>query len=376
MGWLFNRNKKLIDEDIGQTEEALREISAKNMALEIVVSFVANAFSKTTFKFKGENAQDRLYFLNNSPNINQSGQSFLQEFAETLIHNGEAVIFEKDDQFFVADSFYREENITGDIFKGITKGDWSSPTDLRRDEVLYFKYKNKRLESFVHNLWSEYGSILSRLLANQKTANQIRATFELNTKKNAIEDKETRIAIKKFVSSIASKIRKDDVVVIPTSPDNKYSEVSSSGSGSSKKGISYLDQVDSLKKMYVDDVSSILNIPRGLILGDKADNDKNYNLFIETVVEYFQNLFVSELNKTLTPEEYQKGMKYSANSVRYRDIFELATNFDKLISSGAFNRNELREESGYDPIEGGDQFLITKNYMTFTERNEEGNVGT
>lgn len=92
MGWLFNRNKKLIDEDIGQTEEALREISAKNMALEIVVSFVANAFSKTTFKFKGENAQQRLYFLNNSPNINQSGQSFLQEFAETLIHNGEAVM--------------------------------------------------------------------------------------------------------------------------------------------------------------------------------------------------------------------------------------------------------------------------------------------
>lgn len=82
------------------------------------------------------------------------------------------------------------------------------------------------------------------------------------------------------------------------------------------------------------------------------------------------------MNKTLTPEEYQKGMKYSANSVRYRDIFELATNFDKLISSGAFNRNELREESGYDPIEGGDQFLITKNYMTFTERNEEDNVGT
>ena len=211
---------------------------------------------------------------------------------------------------------------------------------------------------------------------NQKTANQIRATFELKTKKNAIDDKETQLAIKKFVGSIVSKIKKEDVVVIPTSPDNKYSEVSSSGSGSSKKGISYLDQVDSLKKMYVDDVSSIINIPRGLILGDKADNDKNYNLFIETVVEYFQNLFVSELNKTLTPEEYQKGMKYSANSVRYRDIFELATNFDKLISSGAFNRNELREESGYDPIEGGDQFLITKNYMTFTERNEEDNVGT
>ena len=374
MGWLSSKKKTLFDVDIGETENGLREISAKNMALEIVVSFVANAFSKTTFKFKGDNSLGRLYFLNNSPNVNQSAQSFLQEFAEQLLLNGEALIFEKEDQFFVAESFYREEHISGDVFKRITKGDWASNTDLKRDDVLYFKYKNNRLESFVRNLWSEYGTILSRLLANQKTANQIRATFEMNAKKNAIEDKETRIAIKKFVESIVSKIRKEDVVVIPTSEDHKYDEIGSNSSGK-KNATSYLEQIESTKRMYVDDISSLLNIPRGLILGDKADNDKNYNLFIETVVEYFQNLFVAELNKSLSPKEYEEGMKYSANSVRYRDIFELATNFDKLISSGAFNRNELREEAGYDPVEGGDQFLITKNYMSLTERNEE-NVGT
>ena len=45
------------------------------------------------------------------------------------------------------------------------------------------------------------------------------------------------------------------------------------------------------------------------------------------------------------------------------DKFALAENIDKLISSGAMTRNEVRLELGLEAVPGGDTFLITKNYQ-------------
>ncbi|XHB95504.1 hypothetical protein AAFF39_00485 [Lactococcus garvieae] len=166
-----------------------------------------------------------------------------------------------------------------------------------------------------------------------------------------------------------TKIKEEAAVLIPTSATNKYHEESATTSKSGGK--SYVDQIDKIKTMYIDDVSDLIGVPRGLILGDKADNEKNYNLFVETVIESLQGTIIGELNKMLTPKEFKEGLKYSASSVRYRDIFDLSTKFDKLISSGAFTRNELRVETGYEPIPGGDEFLITKNYEKYGERSKE-----
>lgn len=370
MGWF---NRKQANESLEAVDIAgeIEELSIKNMALDIVVSYVSNVFSKTRFDFKGENIEDRLYILNNSPNINQSAQTFLKKISDALLREGEALVFQKDNQFFLADSFYREEHITGDIFKSIMVGQWQSPKDLKREDVLYFSYKNQRLENFSNDLWKEYGNILGRLVANQKIANQVRATFEMPGK-NKVDDDEAEEKKKTFLKALEEKIRTAVVALIPVSNTFKYEE---QNAVASKNSPSYVEDIKKVKDMYINDVSDLIGVPRGLILGDKADNEKNYNLFIETVIETLQQIVVSELNKSLTPQEYVKGMKYSAKSVRYRDIFALATNIDKLISSGSFNRNEVRRELEYDPIPDGDKFLITKNYTTSAERNDE-NVGT
>lgn len=368
MAWF---NKKKIVMEIAQE---VKVISSKSLALEIVVSYVSDVFSKTKFKFTGKNAESRLYFLNNSPNINQSAQSFLKQLAENMILNGEALVFDKDDQFIVADSFYREEHITGDMFKNITVGQWTSPADLKREDVLYLRYKNSPLESFVNELWGEYGKILSRLIANQKIANQVRATIELNDS-NFIQDKEAQSKLKEFTNKIANSIRKDDVVFIPKTKNGSYDEVSAGQKGTART-VSFIDQIDATKKLYVKDIAGLIGFSSDLIFGEKSDNQKNYDLFIETVIEHLQNIFVGELNKTLDQKEFGSGMKYSAKSVKYRDIFELATSFDKLISSGSFNRNELRAEVDYDPIPDGEKFLITKNYMEYAEGGVKEDVGT
>ena len=66
--------------------------------------------------------------------------------------------------------------------------------------------------------------------------------------------------------------------------------------------------------------------------------------------------------KTLTQADVQKGMSVKVIGLARNDIFALATSVDKLISSGAFTRNEIRNELNYPSVDGGDEFIITKNY--------------
>ncbi|XHB95505.1 hypothetical protein AAFF39_00490 [Lactococcus garvieae] len=71
----------------------------------------------------------------------------------------------------------------------MTVGEWTSKQDFRREDVMYLKYKNQSLNSYTNDLFVEYGNVLGTLIANQKVANQVRATFEMPNM-NAIEDEE------------------------------------------------------------------------------------------------------------------------------------------------------------------------------------------
>ncbi|SUM33766.1 phage protein [Staphylococcus gallinarum] len=50
---------------------------------------------------------------------------------------------------------------------------------------------------------------------------------------------------------------------------------------------------------------------------------------------------------------------------------------DKLIVSGSFNRDEIRELTGYEPIgsEEMQKFIITKNYQTVDEETTDNEGG-
>jgi hypothetical protein len=52
--------------------------------------------------------------------------------------------------------------------------------------------------------------------------------------------------------------------------------------------------------------------------------------------------------------------------VTEKDPLDVAEAVDKLVASGAFNRNEVREMVGYEKSDNPalDEFVITKNYQS------------
>ncbi|WP_306299844.1 hypothetical protein [Streptococcus sp. B01] len=74
--------------------------------------------------------------------------------------------------------------------------------------------------------------------------------------------------------------------------------------------------------------------------------------------------------KIIGKSKFKFGHEWQVVGIDRRDLFDLATNIDKLISSGSFNVNEIRAELGYEAIAGGDRYYMTKNYQELNEKGE------
>src|SRR5699024_76819 len=99
---------------------------------------------------------------------------------------------------------------------------------------------------------------------------------------------------------------------------------------------------------------------------------KNYMFF--TVSPLLKKIKDEADVKFFTKNEWIDGQCIEIRKPSYRDLFDLATAVDKLISSGAFNGNEIRSELGYEMTdeEIHSTYVITKNYQSSGEALEGG----
>lgn len=385
LDYIFNRGKQRLSYDFDDIFKDVQQNSMKSIALETCANYIARTFSKSSFVLFCDETKKREiwdYRINHKANPNQTAAEFWSEFVKSLIKNGEALAYINNRQeMFVVDSYVQKHSLTGDVFDISTIQNVPVSITAHYDEVLFIRVENDNLEAFINDLWNDYGSVLGRLFQNQKTANQLRFHMELprdkirerardlaNQASDKSEDTKESVSEKKesFLATITKKLENDSVVPILLPKDAKYEEYRSQTSIK----VSYVEDIAKMKQQYINDVADILGIPNGLIHGDLADNQKNYDTYIATVIEPLAQKIVSAMNYIIfNRSELQKGNKVQMVGFKNYDLFSLSSNIDKLVSSGSFTRNEIRRELGYDPVEGGDVFLLTKNYM------ELGSIG-
>lgn len=80
--------------------------------------------------------------------------------------------------------------------------------------------------------------------------------------------------------------------------------------------------------------------------------------------------------KIITKKEYKNGERIKVSKVLPVSILENATQIDKIVSSGTFLRDEVREVTDYDPLPNGEgqQLIMTKNYEKVTKGGENENA--
>lgn len=369
----------LLDVILGRKEQssyefvmasATAQATMKNIALETCVNYIARTFAKATFIKKDRNQKSVFdedhYLLNTRPNPNQTAAEFWTQAVSNLVRDGELLIVAYQNGLFIADDFVKNEHLTSDNYSGVSIRSEHLARVFTSNEVVYLKNENQALDSFFDSLWSDYAKMMGASLGAQLRNGQIRALWSVPISKL---DEEERKKQKQLRENIVSEIKNSPVVLIPKKHEKDYEEVSTKQATGK---VSNIEDIAKTKKFYIDDVANILGIPNGLIYGDFADNQKNYEIFMETVIEPIASKLIDGLNHIVyTASEIVAGYTIKMLGVRRRDMFDLSNSIDKLIASGTVSRNEVREELGRSEIAGGDKYYITKNYQEVGKGGEE-----
>ena len=369
MGFLdavFKRNLELRDMlDLDLANDPANRSYLKRMAIETVINFISRTFSQSEFWVKDDQElkQDKLYYkLNVRPNTDSSATDFWHKVIYKLVYDNEVLIIKSDsDDLLIADDFYREEfAVYEDVFKDIIVKDFKFERSFRMNEVIYLNYNNDKLQRFVESLFADYGELFGRMMDTQLRKNQIRGIVSVDSGGGNIDNKKmTRL--QKYIDKIYSQFKNNGVALVPQVPGFEYKELSKDSTTGNDNGGENLQKV---KRMIIDDVAKIVGIPSNLIHGDVADLSNAMSAYIDFCINPLISKIEDELNsKFFTESEFLSGKRIKVVGINTVDPIKNAEKVDKLISSSAAKQNEVREMLGLAPVEGGDRFILTKNYQ-------------
>lgn len=229
INYIFNRGKQRVSYDFDGLFENIQQNAMKSIALETCANYIARTFSKSSFLFDGDaksKAEHWGYRFNNLANPNQTATEFWSSFIKKLIQNGEALAYvNSNHEMFVADSYVRNHQMTGDTFNITVIQNIPVNIDASREEVLFVEVENDDLKAFVNDLWEDYGTVLGKLLQSQKTANQLR--FHMEIPRDSVRERARELANRSeatsddktskkdnFVTAVKKKLENDSVVPI------------------------------------------------------------------------------------------------------------------------------------------------------------------
>ncbi|EOW1981609.1 phage portal protein [Enterococcus faecium] len=360
---IFKKNSEIeLSYDFDTLIDEYNALYLKHLAIDTCAEFIARIFSRSEFRIR-KNGQpitnEWTYLLNVRPNLDQSASSFWQQVVYKLITENEVlIVLSDDDQLLIAESYVRKEYaLYDDVFESVWMKGYEFKRKFPMSEVIFLQYNNNDLNRYVRGLYEDYASLYNRMVEVAMRNHQIRAT--VGGKEGRGFDDKLQKKAQSYIDKLYEKFRKDSVAIIPMQQGLEYNELTNTVGETNQS----IDELKKLKRQFVDEVADILGIPSTILHGELADLESAQTVLNKYCVKSLNKKIEDELNaKTISKAEYVAGMEVKVVGVDKKDIFDLADAVDKLISSGGFNRNEIREEVDYESIEGGDEFYITKNY--------------
>lgn len=360
---LFKREVPEVGFEFEDLERMFGNLQLKSLAIDKSAEFIARIFAKSVFKYQ-ENGKvkssDWDYLLNVRPNKNESASDFWQKVVYRLITKNEVLIFlTTDDQLLVADSYTRTKYaVYDDVFEYVTCRGFTFEKRFRMSEVIFLQYNNNRLQDYISDLFADYEKLHTRLVEALARNNQIRGT--LKTKNNGSFDKEMLAKLQSYAEILFKSFNTKTIAIVPAQDGMEYTEHTNT-TGTSNISV---DELKKFRRQFDDEVADILGIPTALSHGDMANLENSQKMFNSYCYQSLVKKMSDGLNFALVSRrKYERNNLFVIIGEGQKDKFALAENIDKLISSGAMTRNEVRSELGLESVPGGDKFLITKNYQ-------------
>lgn len=369
----FKKDEKKIKLSEAVLIETSERIYLKRLALNVCINYVARTIANSEFRvmYDKKIKKETLYYkLNVRPNTDQSASDFWQTMIYKLIYDNEVLVIKTDtDDLVIADSFQRNQRaLYDDTFTDVIIKDYTFKRSFLMEEVFYLSYTNERLESFIDDLYKDYGKLFGQMMEHSMRHNQFRGVFKFNDGGNLTEESFERQ--KAQVERLREIFENNSVALAPLTDGIELTNLTSSNAQKDES----VNNLVKLKRDLIDDVAKYIGIPVNLVHGDVADLQNTMEAYIAFCVNPLMKKVSDEANaKFLSMDEYLGGERIEIYGINRIDPLRNASAVDKLASSGVYSRNEVREKFGDERVDDPemDRYLVTKNYTYADEEIDE-----
>lgn len=311
--------------------------------------------------------------LNIRPNVNQSATEFWKEFYSNLLWRGEALIIPVNGQKIVAEDFCVDKYALRDnIFSGVSRGTFVFNREFKSSEVFYIKYSGRPVRYVLEDILSVYSKLFSEASSKYVRSSGNKGVMEIDAAPLGNVDFE-----EKYSESVNKRMKaynqaKDATLTLfqgmRYTPNNTTKSTAS-------------NEITDMKNLFDDALTraaQMYKFPPQLILGQVSGIDDALNLALTACIDPLLDAVSEELSgKEFTAREYLDGncIKADTTNIKHIDIFTMAANVEKLISSAFMNVDEVREKAGIEAT-GEDWAKIhfcTKNQEPITNMMAAGN---
>lgn len=333
--------------------------------MHIAISHIANTLSKCEIKVfeKGEEVKNELYYkLNVSPNSNQNSSQFMNNIIENYYYNGEALVINYNDNFYVCDSFAKEKEIFKPTkFTNLVVDTFSTNFDVSIDDCLYFKLDNKDIKKILTLVYAEYGKVLTASLSNYRKKNGRK--YKLSMENYRAGDAEFLKTYEDYIQEQIKTFLENDDAVYPQFKGFNLEEFEQKNAGNTASNADII----AMRKDTFDIVAQAFKVPISMLMGNITNMDEIVKVYLTTCIDPLADMMSEELTrKTVKLKDWKNGskVKVDTSKINHVDIFEVGDSVDKLIASGTFSIDETRDKLGMEALntEYSNKHFVTKNY--------------
>lgn len=371
MAWISDFLEKLfpVKQKVGGDPSAVvidipAELYYKELAIYTASSLISNAISRSemrTFEAGLPVKKNDYYLLNVSPNRNETSSVFWHKVINRVIRDGEALVVEAGGYIYCADSYVRasERPILGDIYEGVTVGNFSFNKQFSQNDSYMFRLDNINVKVLIDGMYDQYGKILSAAAKSLKQSNGQKYKLHIDGVKAG--DEEFNKEFEEYIKKQLKTYMESENAVYPEFDGYQLEAdpIYSNGSGSAT------DFVE-LKKELFSSVAGAFHIPESMMTGNITNMADIVGSFLTFGVDPYADMITEALNKRAGIDNYMAGNYYQVDTskILHRDIFDVAADVSNLISSGVKCIDEVREMLGDAPLntDWSRKHFITKNF--------------
>lgn len=347
-----------------QIEEQFTEVFFKELATACAINMIANTIAKCEIRtfIKGLPVRKEEYYLwNYEPNQNENSSDMIQKFITNLCYDNEALIVEVNGKLYVADNFIRRKYaFYDDVFSNITIGDMTLQRSFQAKEVIYMQLNNLDARQRLEGSYTSYGQTVAQAIRTVLRTGGQKGILSIDAQTSAQPNFTTQL--QQLMDERFKPFFESNQAVLPLTQGYTYTDVTKNAQAMPtpadlNERINY--EFEMAGRAY--------RIPKALMLGDVSDVEKITKNFLTFAIDPICEKFGEEATrKRYGARQFANGnyIDVNTNCIQHIDIFEQATNSDKLLSSGLYCIDELRVKLGDTALgeEWSRAHYITKNY--------------